>query len=156
MEKKGVIWAVNLYNIFLRNIHHGVQFVIFLPKNILGHKYFFSMKDLSLFEFSTLFTADLAGQLLLLCVKRVRKLAESLLCSLLHLFFPASWARELREKFKKKQNKLISILFLTHSLDVKQRIRRFLAQFIVNFVYTSQHWEIEKFLLLPANTKEIF
>ena len=114
MEKKGVIWAVNLYNIFLRNIHHGVQFVIFLPKNILGHKYFFSMKDLSLFEFSTLFTADLAGQLLLLCVKRVRKLAESLLCSLLHLFFPASWARELREKFKKKQNKLISILFLTH------------------------------------------
>ena len=38
MEKKGVIWAVNLYNIFLRNIHHGVQFVIFLPKNILGEE----------------------------------------------------------------------------------------------------------------------
>ena len=114
MEKKGVIWAVNLYNIFLRNIHHGVQFVIFLPKNILGHKYFFSMKDLSLFEFSVLFTADSAGQLLLLCVKRVRKLAKSLLCSLLHLFFPVSWVRELREKFKKKQNKLVSILFLTH------------------------------------------
>ena len=52
--------------------------------------------------------------LLLLCIRRVRKQAKSLLWSLLHLFFPASQLRELRKKFKQKQRKLVSTLFLTH------------------------------------------
>ena len=42
---------------------------------------------------------------------KVWETSQELALLFIHLFFPASWVRELREKFKKKQNKLVSILF---------------------------------------------
>ena len=60
MEKKGVIWPVNLYNIFLWNIHHSSVCNFFLPKKFFWEdeeekkKYYsYLTKECAKFKFVT-------------------------------------------------------------------------------------------------------